>query len=463
MKIVVLCMAACLLAGGSSFAQSPDSVIPGKLSLSEALRIADERSPALASARALVAMAGADLVTARTRPNPALTFDSEGYPLFAANRPGLLNGQEMSLRVDQEIEMGGRLRLRAESADAARRSAQALLQDGRRRLFLDVRRAYFQLVLAKADQDAAKASLDEMDRVITVNRARLEQGEISGGELRRLQVERLRFMDDVFNAELAARNGRSTLLALMNAPRLDVVFDTTEPLAPPATTIVAEAAARPGPANPAEAGSHVPVPATGVSGSESRDQGKAGALQGDRPDGAALAREALAQRADLAAARGDEARADSETRLQRALRTPNLTIGGGYKRDFGDSGLIVGMTVPLPLFNKNAGGIARAEAERQLAASRVAATEVAVALDVQQAINAVEISRARVEYIEKEHLQNAREARDIVLASYGAGALDLTDFLDAQRAFRETQRTYNRALYDYRISLFELDAAVGRQ
>lgn len=420
MKIVVLCMAACLSAGGSSFAQSSDGVIPGKLSLSEALRIADERSPALASARALVAMASADLVTARTRPNPAFTFDSEGYPLLAANRPGLLNGQEMSLRVDQEIETGGRLRLRTESADAGRRSAQASLQDGRRRLFLDVRRAYFQLVLAKADQDAAKVSLDEMDRVITVNRARLEQGEISGGELRRLQVERLRFMDDVFNAELAARNARSTLLALMDAPRLDVVFDTTEPLAPPARAAVVTT-------------------------------------------GAALAREALAQRADLAAARGDQIRADSETRLQRALRTPNPTIGGGYKRDFGDSGVIVGMTVPLPLFNRNAGGIARAEAERQLAASRVAATEVAVALDVQRAINAVEISRARVEYIEKEHLQNAREARDIVLASYGAGAIDLTGFLDAQRAFRETQRTYNRALYDYRISLFEMDAAVGRQ
>ena len=64
--------------------------------------------------------------------------------------------------------------------------------------------------------------------------------------------------------------------------------------------------------------------------------------------------------------------------------------------------------------------------------------------------------------IEKEYLQNAREARDIAQASYGAGAADLLDFLDAQRAFRDTQRTYNRALYDYRVSLFQLDAAVGR-
>ena len=61
---------------------------------------------------------------------------------------------------------------------------------------------------------------------------RLEQGEISGGEMRRLQVERLRFMDDVFNVELAERNARSALLALMNAPRLDIAFQPTEPLGP---------------------------------------------------------------------------------------------------------------------------------------------------------------------------------------------------------------------------------------
>jgi outer membrane protein TolC len=74
----------------------------------------------------------------------------------------------------------------------------------------------------------------------------------------------------------------------------------------------------------------------------------------------------------------------------------------------------------------------------------------------------VEINRARVAYIEKEHLQNARQSRDIVLASYSAGAIGLTDFLDAQRAFRETQRAYNRALYEYRVSVFELDAALGK-
>ena len=78
------------------------------------------------------------------------------------------------------------------------------------------------------------------------------------------------------------------------------------------------------------------------------------------------------------------------------------------------------------------------------------------------ALNAVATNRARVDYIEREYLSNAQESRDIVLASYRLGVANLIDFLDAQRAFRDTQRIYNRALFDQRVSLFELAAAVGR-
>ena len=162
----------------------------------------------------------------------------------------------------------------------------------------------------------------------------------------------------------------------------------------------------------------------------------------------------------LAAGR-DVARADTETQFQRALRTPNVTVGGGYKRDFGTNAVVFGVTLPLPLFNRNPGGVARADAERRRAENDQTVATLGAALDVQQAINAFEIDRQRVQYIEREYLSNARESRDIVLASYRLGAANLIDFLDAQRAFRDTVRTYNRALYDLRVSQFQLDAAIG--
>ena len=404
------------------------SAIPQKLALADAVRIAAERNPTFAAARDAVEAAEGDRLGAGQRLNPAFTVESVGRPLF--QQAPIIDDHEYVFRVDQEIETGGRRRLRTTAAAAAVEVARARARDELRRLELDVRRAYFQVVLANVDSEVARASLDEIDRVIGLNRARFAQGEISGGEVRRLQVERLRFVDDAFAAELALRNARAALLAQMGIRDLGQVFDVVEPLAVPPGDV---------PGLPAAV-------SASASGQVSLDVARAQAVQ-DRPD--------------LAATRHEIARADTETRLQRALRTPNVTVGGGYSHLGGLNTVAFGVTVPLPLFNRNQGGLARAEAERQQAENRAAATEIAVLLDVQQAANAVEIARQRVQYIEREYLSNARESRDIVQASYRLGAADLIDYLDAQRAFRDTARTYNRALYDLRVSQFQLEAAVG--
>lgn len=105
--------------------------------------------------------------------------------------------------------------------------------------------------------------------------------------------------------------------------------------------------------------------------------------------------------------------------------------------------------------------MARADAELRRAENLAAATEMQVRLDLQYAVNAVDVNRARVRYIEEEYLGAARQSREIVLASYELGAGPLMDFLDAQRAHRVTQQTSNQALYDLWISLFRLEAALG--
>jgi len=284
-----------------------------------------------------------------------------------------------------------------------------------------------QAVLATADRAVAQTSLDEIDRVLGVSRARFQQGEISGADFRRLQVERLKFVDDVFASELTLRNARSELLALLGGSDLGQPVDVVESLATPSAS---------------EAGA---VPPLAIAAP-------------------ALVAQALGARPDLAAARQDMLRTETETRLQRALRVPSPTVGGGYRRNgpFGTNGVIFGVTVPLPVFNSlNAGAVARAEAEQRLAANEAAAAEQVVRLDVQQAANALDINRQRVAYIEREYLTPARESRDIAAAAYRIGAADLIDFLDAQRALRDTARTYNRALYESRVSAFELEAAVG--
>ena len=418
---------------GARPSSGQEPAVPDKLSLSQAVSIALERNPALAAVQSDVGIAAADRLNASRRLNPAFTFESAGYSLTRLRAPVEANNQQLDFRIDQEIELGGRRSLRTATAQAGVDAAQARVENARRLLVLDVQRAYFQAVLATADRDVARASLDEIDRALGLNRARFERGEIAGGELRRLQVERLRFVDDVFAAELALRNARSALLALMNVGGLGQPFDVTEPLAAAATTTT--------PTAPGVVAAVLPD-----------------AIGGQATE---IVADAIARGPDVIAAQREVVRADTQTRLQRALSTPNLTIGGGYQRISGTHAFLFGATVPLPFFNRNQGGVARAEAERQQAESRVRATELTVRLDVQQAANAVDVNRERVQYIEREYLTTARESRDIIQASYRLGAADLIDFLDAQRAFRDTVRTYNRALYEQRISIFELAAATA--
>lgn len=401
-------------------------VIPARLSLREAVALALERNPVMAEARAGVDAAAADRVTASRRVNPALSVESEGYPLFEPARPSVWGNQDFTLRIDQEFETAGRRGLRTEVAELGQTVAQHALRNTARQVELAVRRAYLASVLAQADRAVAQTALEEIDRVITLNRARFEQGEISGADVRRLQVERLRFVEDVFAAELAFKNGRSALLALLNAAALDQPVELTDDLASTPDELAPLLAA-----------------AQGTRGIE------------------ALLGQALGARPDVLAAKEALVQAETSTRLQRALRSPNITFGGGYRRSFGTNAVVFGLTVPLKLFDKNQGSVARAGAEYRGALARSAATDNDVRLDVQRALNAVETNGARVNYIEREYLTSARESRDIVLESYRLGVADLIDYLDAQRAFRDTQRTYNRALFDHRLSLFELAAAVG--
>ncbi len=404
---------------GVVHAQAAD--LPAKLSLDDALRLAEAGNPEIAVSREAVIGAEADVIAAGKRPNPAFTFTSEGVPLAQQNRPPFFDNQELTFAVDQEFEPGGRRQHRTAEANHALAASRASARNTLRLLRFDVRRAYMQVVLAKADDEAARTTLEDIDRVLALNRARYEQGELSGVELRRLQVERYRFADDAFTTELTLRNAKSALLALLNVRPLDRPFDTVDGFA-----AIPDAAASP--------------PTDGAP--------------------AAIAR-AIAARPDVEVARREQDRARAAVDLQRALGTPSVVVGAGLKRDFGTNGLVVNVGVPVPLFNRNEGGLARAGSEERQAAARLTAAETAVSLEIQEACNGVDVSRRRVMYAGGDYLKHAVEARDIVLASYKSGAATLIEYLDAQRSLREALRVWNRARFDYQVSLFQYEAAVG--
>lgn len=403
---------------GSLFAQEPSasSILPTRLSLEQATEILLIRNPTILRERQNIAMARAGVTQARLRPNPEVEATSESYPLFESNPGPFFQNNEIIVRAGQPIEIGGKRSKRTRVAEQEVEVTQSLLQDTIRQLKLELKTRYYRVVLAATAQELARQVLGQFDEIIRINQSRYKQGEISGLDLARIETERRRFFDDVVTAELALQNSKTALLEILGASDLSAPIDVTETLA-----------FRP----------------LGVTAEQFQEQ-------------------AIMARADLQARRQQVERERRQVAVEKSLGAPNITPFFGYKRNLVDNTVTFGVRWNLPLFNRNQGEVARAAARVDQAGYEVQRSELAVRSDVLQTYQAVQAEERRVRALEDTYVKTARKARDIAQASYRLGALDLIGFLDAERAYRETLNSYNRTLFDHRVAVFQLEAAVGK-
>jgi outer membrane protein, heavy metal efflux system len=404
------------------YIQAQESGIPSRLTLESAIHLALSRNPALQAAANEIRALEGDRIAAGKRLNPIFSLQMEDFPINAHPGP-FFDAQGITSRIDFEIERGGRRRLRTEAANQAIEAQKLAFEDQRRLMLLEVERAFYQTILSKSNLESSNLILDQVERMVSLNRIRYREGDISALDMNRIEVEKLNFQDDVFQADLALRNAKSSLLALLNEPDIsrdvDVIgtlwvnYQSPEPGLPPRASL------------------------------------------------SELIGMAMKQRPDIAARLEERKRAETETRLQRAMRSSNITVGGGYKRNLSDNTFVFGVTIPLKVFNRNEGEIMRADAEQQRALNLLAAVRKDVQLDVQKAFNAAEINRQRVDYIRTQQLKKAEEAREATFESYNIGGAALIDYVDAQRTYRNTLRVYNQALFEERLSLYELSSSIA--
>jgi cobalt-zinc-cadmium efflux system outer membrane protein len=402
----------------SGFAQTQPSnsaQVPKLLDLKTATELMIVHSPVLKREQQAIASARGTLIEAQQRPNPALDISSESYPLFESNPGSFLNQQELTLLAGQTLETAGKRGKRAAVASREIDAVQSSVQDTLRRLKLELKTRYYGVSLAQAQFELAQQLLSQYDDVLRLNEARYKEGEISGLEYSRLQTERFRFVSDLANAGLQVKNSRVALLELLGMADLNADFSVTEPIQ--------------------------------------------GAVENPALKG--LFQQAEEMRPDLRAQRQRVERERLNLRLQRANRVPDITPALGYKRDFGQNTIAFGLSFALPVFNRNQGAIARSEAEERSQNFELERIRLQVRREVQQAYDALQTQQALVRSLESTYVPKAQRVRDIAQQSFRAGATDLISFLDTERTFRETLQTYNQVLYDRRIALAKLEAAVG--
>src|SRR5262249_26210986 len=132
------------------------------------------------------------------------------------------------------------------------------------------------------------------------------------------------------------------------------------------------------------------------------------------PDLATLEQTALTARPDLLALQHDQARNQADLRLQIAEGKVDYTIGAEYRREQGVNGrgnmLGLFFSAPLPIFNRNQGEIARAQAATEKADHTVIARRTDIAGEVAAAYQEFESAREVLTDIERDLLKPTTDA-----------------------------------------------------
>jgi outer membrane protein, heavy metal efflux system len=118
-------------------------------------------------------------------------------------------------------------------------------------------------------------------------------------------------------------------------------------------------------------------------------------------------------------------------------------------------------SIPLPIFNRNQGEIARSRFAITQAQEQEKASSGQVMTDVRDAYESLRASDRVIQLYRSGYLEVAQKDRDISEYAYRRGAVSLLDFLDAERSFRATQLSYRQALASFLLALEQLREAVG--
>jgi cobalt-zinc-cadmium efflux system outer membrane protein len=123
----------------------------------------------------------------------------------------------------------------------------------------------------------------------------------------------------------------------------------------------------------------------------------------------------------------------------------------------------LGLSIPLPVFDRNQGGIAQSEAAIGTAEADLRKTILQAKNDVNVAFKTLMQSRRLVEAYQAGVLDDARSSLSIMEAAYQRGGATILDLLDASRTAAAVQLNYVDALGSYQRTLFQLESAVGKE
>ena len=375
------------------------------LSLEDAVTRSLERHPAVLRARNDVDAARGRRLQLEAVPNPELSFEALGLPLWKSG------GEEFSLGIRQIIEYPGKRGLRREIGLSGENQAAIELERVRNVVRARVESAYFRAAYAQkrlADLESILATLKEYSELAA---ERYKTGQVPYLDVVRGRLETLRLQNEIIEARRDLREKTAALSFLMGDSGYEPLEFSTEIGYSPLGTSMEE------------------LKSAALAGSSVR-------LTGDRRRQAGLSL-SLARKAGL-------------PDFSLGLFMPSKMLGGW--------GIEVGMI--LPVFRKGIQGISvEAEAMSRQAALDADGTARRIILVVERAYAEALSLEEQIGLFRDSLLRDVDESLKASLINYQYGKSDALGVLDNVRSLKETRTEFARALLNHRLALIEIAAA----
>nr|WP_189657037.1 TolC family protein [Pseudomonas sp. BW16M2] len=373
----------CLLLAGPAGAQG--------LSLDQALDAAFAQNPDFAAIGREIGIAEGERRQAGLIPNPELSWEVEDTRRDTSTT---------TVTLSQALELGGKRGARIEVAEAGQAIARLELERQRNSLRADVIQAFHAALRAQTALDLAQQSQALTERGLRVVEGRVRAGQSSPVEATRAQVQ-------LAQAEAAVRRARTE------------------------RGVANQALAR----------------LTGSAEARFERLDASNLSPGPAPQSEPLLAK-VEQTAEWRLAAAQVERGDASLGSEKAQRIPNLTVslGSQYSREDRERVNVVGLSMPLPLFDRNQGNVLAAARRADQARDLRNAVDLRLRSETRSALEQWGTAMGEVQAYDRTILPAAQQAVDTATRGFEMGKFAFLDVLDAQRTLIEARGLYLEAL-----------------
>ncbi|MFK3822306.1 TolC family protein [Pseudomonas yamanorum] len=357
------------------------------LTLESALQTAFANNPDMAAAQWEIDIAQGGRQQAGLIPNPVASWDAEDTRR---------NSRTTTVKLSQTLELGGKRGARIDVATRAQEAAALTLEQRRNGLRADVIDGYYGALRAQERLDLAQRSLALAERGLVVANGRVTAGKSSPVEATRAQVQLSEIRLEFNRAQMGLTDAYRRLAASTGAASTDFQAVAPQAQAAPALPPTAQLLGR------------------------------------------------LEQTVELRLAELQIVQGEAALGLEKAQRIPDLdvSIGSQYDASVRERVNVVGVSMPIPLFNRNQGNVLAASRRADQARDLRNAAELRLRTETRQALDLWQTANTEVRSFNQQILPAAQSAVDSATRGFEMGKFNFLDVLDAQRTLIAARTQY---------------------